>query len=90
MNTDLINLSNWFAANKLTLNISKTNYISYSSSHTVHPPFSIYINEQKIANITETTILGVTIDLIYRLEAIYPKLKPNLHHHYLFSLKYVI
>ena len=36
MNGDLANLINWFKANKLSLNIAKTNYILFPSSKCVN------------------------------------------------------
>ena len=35
LNTDLTDLSEWLKANKLTLNISKTNYVIFSKSTTL-------------------------------------------------------
>jgi len=62
INEDLANLYIWLAANKLTLNINKTNYISYSHPQTVLSPLSIFINQQEITSVRETPILGVIID----------------------------
>jgi len=62
INKDLNSLSNWLAANKLTLNISKTSYISFATPQTNPPPLTVLINHQQILNVREATILGVIID----------------------------
>jgi len=46
MNSDLKDLSGWLAANKLSLNISKTNCILFAHSQTTLPPLSLSLYKQ--------------------------------------------
>ena len=65
--SDMINelniISDWFNANKLSLNISKTNYMLYTNCNV---PLSnrpdMYIGDQKIKQTSEVKFLGMIID----------------------------
>ena len=60
INGVLAKLAKWFAVNKLTLNLSKTNYMIFRN----HPPdieINLFINK-KITRIHEMKFLGVYID----------------------------
>jgi hypothetical protein len=62
-NEELKNVSSWFKANKLSLNVSKTNYIHFSRKHsTTTPSPTIYIDSKPISPVDHTKFLGVTID----------------------------
>ncbi len=62
MNANLNNLSDWFRANKLSLNTSKTNYILFSKSNNVAPGIDLFISDQKIERVNYTKFLGIYID----------------------------
>ena len=63
MNTELINLSEWFKVNKLSLNIMKTNYIVFTSTHNkVSIPVHLAIDHMYITRVKFTKFLGVFID----------------------------
>ncbi len=61
-NTELIKVSNWFKANKLSLNVSKTNYIHFSKKKHNTPPTNIMIDNTLIHPVEHTKFLGVIID----------------------------
>lgn len=64
MNQELCNVNEWFAINKLSLNISKTNYILFRS-HRKHPPpinESIKINKILIPCVEAVKFLGIEVD----------------------------
>jgi len=66
LNVELAKVGTWFKANKLSLNLKKTNYILFSSKRkiaSVHDyPFSINIDNQNINSVTSAKFLGVYID----------------------------
>jgi exonuclease III len=63
INKDLQSLSNWFKANKLSLNVSKTVCILFNRRETNIPPhLTIKIDDNQIELKTFTRFLGVTID----------------------------
>lgn len=78
INEDLSSLYSWLATNKLSLNISKTNYISYSHHQTIPPPLSVTINHNAIIKVSETTILGVIIDQHLSFKSHIAKVKSKL------------
>ena len=56
-------VTDWFKANKLTLNISKTNYILFSRSRNTNfiiPP--IIIGNEQIQKVAHIKFLGIIID----------------------------
>jgi len=61
-NTELIKVSNWFKANKLSLNVSKTNYIHFKKKKHNTPPTNIMIDNTIIHPVDHTKFLGVIID----------------------------
>jgi hypothetical protein len=64
-NTELNKVSDWFKANKLSLNVSKTNYIHFSSTKKkkIHPSkIKIKIDNTEIKSVDNTKFLGVVID----------------------------
>ena len=62
MNNELLNLTDWFSANKLSLDISKTNYMLF----TYHKPQNTNIDLQISNSNTQRTkcakFLGLYID----------------------------
>jgi len=54
-----VNTCTWFCANLLSLNVKKTNYISFG--HKQIPDIDIFINSEKINRVYETKFLGVII-----------------------------
>lgn len=61
INVELSKLNVWFCVNKLSLNISKTNYISFGKKP-VPVDFNIIINDMPIERVYSTKFLGVIID----------------------------
>src|ERR1043165_7164217 len=61
---ELESLSEWFKANKLSLNLSKTNYIIFRSKNKIIPVLesSIKIDNKEISQVTTTKFLGVYVD----------------------------
>ena len=64
INVEIVKLTEWLNANKLSLNISKTNYMLFGSKSICKPnvPFHLTINNVKIERITNVKFLGVLID----------------------------
>ena len=55
-NTELDKLNTWFIINKLSLNVSKTNYILFGNRK-VHSDLDIKIHNNKITRVSETKFL---------------------------------
>ena len=72
MNDDLNNLSNWFRANKLALNIRKTKYILFSVK-ILYNRLTLSINNTCINRVDNLKFLGIHID---------SELKWNVHTNY--------
>ena len=64
VNSELVKLADWFSANRLSLNVSKTNFIIYCSSKRKYNPnlINISLNGHEITQIKHTKFLGVYID----------------------------
>jgi hypothetical protein len=58
-NSELKEISSWFSANLLSLNIEKTNYILFGNKKLANIPVSI--NNETIKRVYETKFLGVII-----------------------------
>ena len=93
MNADLCELTDWFYSNKLSLNVSKTNYMLFTKSR------SIYSNEEnlKMANIVINRtpcfkLLGVHIDeqLSWNHHIKYCHSKLRSAHYAFNKVKYVV
>ena len=70
-NNELCNLADWFHANKLSVNIKKTNYMLFGSKRMPHASqFQVLLEGQVLQQATDTKFLGVIID---------DKLKWNKH-----------
>ena len=98
VNKDLKILSDWFRANKLALNESKTKYIIFHSVYDKPPPdFDIYLNGTLLERVETTKFLGVQIqenlswkshinyigNKISKVNGILARLKRQLPHFYL-------
>ena len=59
MNRELCNLIEWFQANLLSLNISKTNYIVFSKKRNITA--NILIGDTPLVKLDTTKFLGVII-----------------------------
>ena len=57
---DLNNISDWFRANKLTLNISKSVYMIFSRKN--HNDIDLKLGDTKLPKVTTTKFLGMWID----------------------------
>ena len=66
LNTDMSNLYRWLCANRLILNVPKCNSIIFGTSQRLNKidktNYSIEINGQPIAQVSETKLLGVILD----------------------------
>ena len=63
LNHDLSKLNDWFKANKLSLNVNKTNYILFNKNTAVLPPdVCLYIGTDKLEQVRCTKFLGLHID----------------------------
>ena len=57
---DMQNISDWFKANKLTLNISKSVYMIFSRKN--HTDIDLKLGDNKLPKVTTTKFLGMWID----------------------------
>ena len=62
INAELIPIVNWFDANKLTLNIDKTQLMILSRKHEKKSDHPVLLRGQPIAQISEAKFLGVIVD----------------------------
>ena len=65
MNTDLINIRNWLLANKLSLNVTKTEYMLFGSTHRLSnlgKPNILKIGDEEIKRVDKTKYLGMSLD----------------------------
>ncbi|KAF7685156.1 RNA-directed DNA polymerase from mobile element jockey, partial [Cucumispora dikerogammari] len=62
MNNELVNISNWFMSNKLTLNVDKTQVMFFSRRKKPPPNTQVTLRGQQIVNVTKTKFLGVIVD----------------------------
>lgn len=64
LNNDLEIISNWFKLNKLSLNISKTNYMIFKSKYNRNTDinFRIIIDNKQLDQVNTTKFLGILID----------------------------
>ena len=61
LNRELELFVRWFALNKLSLNVNKTNFIVFTNKKICNDP-SIYLNGNLISRVTNTKFLGIFID----------------------------
>jgi hypothetical protein len=64
LNPELVSLSEWFKANKLSLNVAKTNYVLFGSKAKRKSAnnLCVLVDGKPIARVSETKFLGVIID----------------------------
>ena len=62
LNKDLEALTDWFKANKLSLNVSKTNCMIFSQHQYAADSIKIKINDKRIDIVQSTKFLGIHID----------------------------
>ena len=63
INSEMLGLSNWFKANKLSLNVKKWNYVIFKPKQRREEfDLNIEINGHKMICTTEVTFLGVILD----------------------------
>ena len=62
INKDLDSLEDWFKANKLSLNISKTHYMIFPGQPNNHKNLSLKINNEIINQVSKIKFLGMIID----------------------------
>ena len=63
LNRELNKLSTWFAANRLSLNLAKTNFMVFKPWQKKQSfEFQVFINEQPILRVSETMFWGVSLD----------------------------
>ena len=62
INSELKKLSLWFKVNKLSLNISKTNFVAFTSSKLINSSININIDGTLISQVESTKFLGIEID----------------------------
>ena len=62
LNIELTKVTNWFRANKLSLNVKKTNYIHFSNKRKTTPSLNIKLDNTIILPVDNTKFLGVIID----------------------------
>ena len=61
LNMELLKVSQWFAANKLSLNVAKTKFmVSHIHKKTVIYP-DLYLNGNKIERVTQFNYLGLIL-----------------------------
>ena len=62
LSNELEQLTEWFRANKLSLNATKTNYIIFNKTQLVLPDIELKIGTDRINRVYNTKFLGVYID----------------------------
>ena len=62
LTAELQKLSEWFAINKLSLNIKKTNFMIFGSKRILNKNFKLIINREALVEITSFKFLGIFID----------------------------
>ena len=61
LNIELAKLQDWFAVNKLSLNILKTNFLVFGNIKT-HQDFKIWISNELVQQVYSNKFLGVFVD----------------------------
>ena len=61
VNQELVKLQNWFAVNKMSLNVNKTSCMIFGNKRNT-PGIRITINQENIERVYQTQFLGATID----------------------------
>ena len=62
-NQELCKVVNWLGANKLSLNVSKTQFIIFQAKNKkIHHNLQVQMNDQRIEQVNNTKFLGLIID----------------------------
>ena len=59
---ELESVSMWFKSNKLSLNIAKTNFMTFHPLQRKIDPVELFIDSKKISTVSEAKFLGIYID----------------------------
>ena len=88
---ELNKLSKWFAVNKLSLNVSKTNYIIFYSKN-VPNETRVTINGKEIDRVYDIKFLGVHVDckLNWKKHVEYIQTKISKNVYIIYTLKYIL
>ena len=62
MNIELDNITDWLRANKLSLNVTKTNYVIFTNTNTEQRHMELTMTNKTIAPTKCVKFLGVLID----------------------------
>ena len=62
LNTELVNVSDWLIANKLSLNVDKTNVILFKNKNTNEGQIDLYINDELLKEKDTAKYLGIQLD----------------------------
>lgn len=62
LNLELDKISNWLVCNKLTLNVSKSNFILFYGKHNKLKDFNLFVSGEKLKNTSSCRYLGVIVD----------------------------
>ena len=62
MNNELQNLTDWFKANKLSLNVSKTNYVLFDRGKSKYTKGKIVVGGETVESVNCFKFLGILID----------------------------
>ena len=62
MNSELEKVNDWFSANKLVLNVSKTHYMQFGNNNSTENETDLYINNMKIEHVRTVKFLGIFLD----------------------------
>ena len=62
MNKELLKLHEWLCINRLSLNITKTNFVIFHAKNKTKSPVTILINNKAIDEVEEVKYLGIIID----------------------------
>ena len=62
MYSQLTKLHYWMSANKLILNVDKTNFMIFGTRHINNDTLHLYYNNQALNRVSSTKFLGVVID----------------------------
>ncbi len=62
LNSDIAALIDWFRANKLSLNVGKTNFMIVKANNTINLNQTININNNQVQQVTHVKFLGLFLD----------------------------
>ena len=62
INRELLEVNNWFEINKLSLNLTKTNFMVFTNKRIDNRKINIVIEEVEVERVYECKFLGVIID----------------------------